>query len=134
MLNFGHTRRGMLVLMTTEREKKETGVVVHLDEAYPEKHASVLLNIGNLLNELGDGTQVELVVHGPGLLAVIAEAPHSPKVSELLSRGVTVASCANTMRGMNISVADLIEGVHVVPSGVAELVRRQRQGWAYIRP
>ena len=120
--------------MTTEREMKETGVVVHLDEASPEKHASVLLNISNLLNELGDGTQVELVVHGPGLSAVIAEAPHAAKVDELLSRGVTVAACANTMRGMNISVDGLIDGVQVVPSGVAELVRRQRLGWAYIRP
>jgi len=120
--------------MTTEREMKETGVVVHLDEASPEKHASVLLNISNLLNELGDGTQVELVVHGPGLSAVIAEAPHAAKVDELLSRGVTVAACAYTMRGMNISVDGLIDGVQVVPSGVAELVRRQRLGWAYIRP
>lgn len=113
---------------------KETGVLVHLDEASPEKHASVLLNITNLLNELGDETQVELVVHGPGLLAVIAVAPHSAKVSELLHRGVTVTACANTMRGMKISIDALVDGVQVVPSGVAELVRRQRQGWAYLRP
>lgn len=113
---------------------KEKGVLVHLDEAAPDKHASVLVNISNLLNELGDETHVELVVHGPGLLAVIAVAPHSAKVGELLSRGVTVTACANTMRAMNISIDDLIDGVQVVPSGVAELVRRQRQGWAYLRP
>lgn len=124
----------MLAPMTTKHEKTETGVVVHLDEASPEKHASVLLNISNLLNELGDETPVELVVHGPGLLAVIAVAPHCAKVHELLGRGVTVAACANTLKGMNISVDGLVEGVHVVPSGVAELVRRQRQGWAYLRP
>lgn len=124
----------MLVGMTLEREMKENGVLVHLDEAAPEKHASVFLNITNLLNELGDETQVELVVHGPGLLAVIAVAPHSAKVSELLSRGVSVVACANTLRGMNISIDALIDGVQVVPSGVAELVRRQRQGWAYLRP
>lgn len=124
----------MLVGMTLESEMKQQGVLVHLDEAAPEKHASVLLNITNLLNELGDETAVELVVHGPGLLAVVAVAPHSAKVEELLRRGVTVAACANTMRGMNISTEVLIDGVEVVPSGVAELVRRQRQGWAYIRP
>lgn len=124
----------MLAPMTTEHEKQETGVLVHLDEASPEKHASVLLNISNLLNELDDETQVELVVHGPGLLAVIAVAPHAAKLGELLTRGVTVAACANTMRGMNISIEALTDGVHIVPSGVAELVRRQRQGWAYLRP
>ena len=134
MPEIGYTHRGMLVPMTKKRKNGETGVVVHLNEATPEKHASVLLNISNLLNEMGDETRVELVVHGPALSVVVAESPHSAKVSDLLSRGVTVAACANTMRGMNISAETLIEGVHVVPSGVAELVRRQRQGWAYIRP
>ena len=124
----------MLAPVTTNHEKREPGVLVHLDEASPEKHASVLLNISNLLNELGEETQVELVVHGPGLLAVIAEAPHSAKLGELLKRGVTVAACANTMRGLNISIDALTQGVHIVPSGVAELVRRQREGWAYLRP
>ncbi len=120
--------------MTLERENNETGVVVHLNEAAPEKHAGVLLNISNLLKELGEETHVQLVVHGPALPAVLATSPHAATVSELLGRGVTVAACANTMRGMNISADALIEGVDVVASGVGELVKRQRQGWAYLRP
>ena len=42
------------------------GIVVHLDEAGPDKHVSVLRNVGNLLDELGDGTEIELVTHGAG--------------------------------------------------------------------
>ena len=121
--------------MNTSSDDSSTGgIVVHLDEAAPEKHASVLHNISNLLNELGVDTQIELVVHGPGLSAATKEAPHADKVSELLVRGITVAACANTMREKDISVEALIEGVHVVPAGIAELVRRQREGWAYVRP
>ena len=111
-----------------------SGVVVHLDEAEPDKHASVLRNIGNLLDELGDGTEIELVVHGPGLAAAITDSPHAARVRELLSRGVSVAACANTMREKHVSADALIEGVHVVPAGIAELVRKQREGWAYVRP
>lgn len=124
----------MLVLMTTSDKSTSSGVVVHLDEAEPDKHASVLRNIGNLLDALDDGTHIELVVHGPGLTAALTDAPHAARLRELLSRGVSVAACANTMREKKISVDGLIDGVHVVPSGVAELVRRQREGWAYIRP
>ena len=28
----------------------------------------------------------------------------------------------------------LIKGVYVVPAGIAQLVRRQREGWACVRP
>jgi len=39
---------------------------VHLVEADPDRHAAVLRNIANLRTELDDGSEVELVVHGPG--------------------------------------------------------------------
>ena len=47
----------MLAPMTTSNKNTVTGVVVHLDEAAPEKHASVLRNISNLLTELGAGKE-----------------------------------------------------------------------------
>ena len=124
----------MLAPMTAHNEKTVTGIVVHLDEAAPEKHASVLHNISNLLTELGEETPIELVVHGPGLAAALTNAPHAAQVRELLGRGIAVAACANTMREKNVSADELIEGVHVVPAGIAELVRCQREGWAYVRP
>ncbi|SRR5579875_172762 len=110
------------------------GVVVHLDEADPAKHEAVLRTIANLLAELGEDTPVELVVHGPGLTAALAGTPHEETARELLGRGVAVAACGNTMRQRNVPAARLIPGVRVVPAGVAQLVRRQREGWAYVRP
>lgn len=110
------------------------GVVIHLDEAEPAKHEAVLRNIANMLDELGRDTPAELVVHGPGLAAALDSAPHAAAVRELLGKGVTVAACGNTMRQLNIPASRLIPGVRVVPAGIAELVRRQREGWSYVRP
>jgi intracellular sulfur oxidation DsrE/DsrF family protein len=45
-----------------------------------------------------------------------------------------MAACTNIMRENEVSVDQLIEGVHVVPSGVGQLVTRQREGRAYLRP
>lgn len=129
-----YTQRGTLASVTLDSGNTEAGVVVHLDEAAPDKHASVLRNIGNLLDELGGRTQIELVVHGPGLAAALADAPHAARMRELLGRGVAVAACANTMREKNVPTDALLDGVQVVPAGIAELVRRQREGWAYVRP
>jgi intracellular sulfur oxidation DsrE/DsrF family protein len=112
----------------------EPGVVIHLNDADPDRQAGVLRNITNLRAELGDETPTELVVHGPGLSICRADNQHADAVRTLLAAGVTVAACANTMRSQNLTVDNLIDGVRVVPAGVAELVRKQREGWAYLRP
>jgi len=38
------------------------------------------------------------------------------------------------MRAQQLSPEALLPGVGIVPAGVAQLVRRQREGWAYLRP
>lgn len=110
------------------------GVVVHLDEAGEAKHESVTRNVANLLADLGEPAEVELVAHGPGVELCLAESPQTEAVRALIARGVVVAVCENTLRAMSIDARRLAPGVVTVPSGVGELVRKQRQGWAYIRP
>lgn len=110
------------------------GVVFHLDEGNSEKHTAVLRNISNLLESLGESTPVELVAHGAGITAVLADAPVAAALQTLLSRGVSVAACENTMRSKSLKPEQLTPGVHTVQAGIAEIVLRQRQGWAYIRP
>lgn len=113
---------------------KKRGIVIHLDEADPAKHAAVFRNAGNLLDEFGDSTNVELVVHGPGLAAVRADGAHADEVAALLGRGVVVAACENTMRRESITADQLVPTVITVSAGLAELARRQWEGWAYVRP
>lgn len=110
------------------------GVVIHLDEGDPAKHETVLRSISNLTAELGDRTPVELVAHGPGLAVALTRSPHAGQLRELLGSGVAVAACGNTMRRENLTEDDLVPGVQVVPAGIAHIVRRQREGWAYVRP
>ena len=42
--------------------------------------------------------------------------------------------CRNTLTARGLSEADLHPQAEVVPSGVAHLVLRQAEGWAYLRP
>jgi len=51
-----------------------------------------------------------------------------------LARGVIVAACENSMRSAGVTAEQLADGARIVPSGIAQLVRRQRDGWAYVRP
>ena len=51
-----------------------------------------------------------------------------------MAAGVEFVACGNSMKALKIDKADLIEGVGVTVAGYVELIRRQRQGWAYLRP
>ncbi|GAA4803139.1 DsrE family protein [Tomitella cavernea] len=110
------------------------GVVVHLPEADPGRQAAVLRNTANLLRALGPDTQVEVVTHGPGVELCTGETGLADTVAQLREQRVTVCACANTLTARDLSEDDLLPGVAVVDSGVAHLVRRQREGWSYLRP
>ncbi|MHB8878089.1 MAG: DsrE family protein [Myxococcaceae bacterium] len=110
-------------------------VVFHLDEADAKKHESVLRNVNNLLDDLGQGqTHIELVAHGLGLDLLTGETGFAEQVAGLVRRGVVMAACNNTLRERGIARDRLLPDVTVVSSGVGELVRRQRVGWQYVRP
>lgn len=110
------------------------GVVVHLDEDTSGKFEAVLRNVGHLLDELDDHSPVELVAHGPGVAVMLRSNPHSGTVQDLRDRGLLLVACGNTMARMDIAPQELTQGVSVASSGLGQLVRRQRQGWSYVRP
>lgn len=107
-------------------------VLVHVDEG-GDKPQSVVQNVENLLDDVEDA-QIELVAHGPGIAALERDGELSERVEALGRRGVRLAACGNTMSAQELGPGDLVEGAEVVPSGVGELVRREAEGWLYVRP
>lgn len=110
------------------------GVVFHLDDGDPGVAEAVVRNIGHTLDELGEGTPIELVAHGPGLDHLLDGSAVAEGLARVRRRGVLLSACRNTMERKGVSPEQLLPGVGTVQAGVAQLVRRQRQGWAYVRP
>lgn len=108
--------------------------VVHLNDSDADKQAVVLRNVRNLSADLGTDAQIELVIHGPSITLTVPGHAHQQALSELLASGVAVAACRNSLRSQELAEADLLAGVTAVSSGVGHLVRRQHDGWAYLRP
>lgn len=109
-------------------------VVVHIDEI--GKGLLGLNNIENLLADLGkDNVNVELVANYEGI-EILLKSPDTyvEQIKRLGKMGVKFAACSNTMRQRGITKEELVEYFEIVPSGVGELVKKQAQGWAYIRP
>ena len=93
------------------------------------------LTIANLRNlqKADPGIQIELVAYGPGIQFLTLESSESAEVRSLLNAGIQMMACRHAMQARNLTPADMVEGVHIVPSGVAEVVARQAQGWSYIK-
>lgn len=111
-------------------------VVFHIDEGAVARANMVLHNIENLMNDLGEETvEVALVANGEGVRALLRSANvHKRQISKLAQRGVQFLACRNSLRFMGLGKDDLLDAVTIVSAGVTELVKKQADGWAYIRP
>ncbi|MFA5972452.1 MAG: DsrE family protein [Lentimicrobiaceae bacterium] len=111
-------------------------VVFHLDESVKARADLVLGNITNLIADLGeDNVTIELVANSEGVIAFLKEPSwHLSKIEGLMAKGVRFVVCANSLRQAGLTSDSLMAQVEVVPAGVSEIVKKQSEGWAYIRP
>ena len=110
-------------------------VVFQVSDNDPAKWNLTLNNARNVMNDLGaDKVEVAIVVYGPGIGMLKLDSPVATRVSEALGKKVQVVACSNTMTAQKLVKEDMQPGIGYVPAGVVELMQRQQQGWAYIRP
>ena len=117
------------------KDRKVHRVVIEVTAEAAPQWESVLNNIENLQKAFApDVTEVEVVAHGKGIAMLQkTNAAQSERMARIASGGVKFAACENTMRRMKVQKSDLFEFVVTVDSGVAEVVRRQEAGWAYLK-
>ena len=123
------------LIATAQDAPRRTRVVVQVSEADPARWNLVLNNVKNLQDDLGaDKVTIEVVAYGPGIGMLKFDAPTNSRVSDAIKSGVAVQACENTMRNQKLVRADMHPGVSYVPAGVVQIIRRQQEGWAYLRP
>lgn len=111
-------------------------VVIQVSDPDPAKWNLALNNAQNVQQEKGgaDKVDVEIVAYGPGIGMLKADATTANRVQAAVKNGVQVVACQNTMKKMKLTEADMNPSIGYVPGGVIEIMSRQKQGWAYIRP
>ncbi len=110
-------------------------VVLQVSDADAAKWNTALNNAKNIQADLGAANvDVEIVAYGPGIGMLKADSVVGNRIDEALAAGVKVVACENTMREQKLTQADMLGKIGYVSSGVVEIMQRQQQGWAYIRP
>ncbi len=112
-------------------------VVFHLDVDEVQRLNMALGNIMNLLKEIpASEAAVCLVANGSAVKLFRREgAPESvSNVQALYDQGVRFLMCNNSLNNFKIDRTALVKGCDVTKAGVLELIERQADGYAYIKP
>ena len=110
-------------------------IVIQVSDNDAAKWNLALNNAKNIQADLGAANvAIEIVAYGPGINMLKMDSAVGGRVDEAVASGVKVVACENTMRGAKLTRPDMLDRIGYVPAGVVELMQKQQQGWAYLRP
>ena len=108
-------------------------VVFQVNEDDSRKWNTILANINNVQEELVR-VDVAVLVIGPALGMIRADALTANRVQDAMAAGVRFVACGNSMQAQHLTKDDMIDGIDYAKAGYVELLRLQRLGWSYLRP
>ena len=126
---------GYAAISQTPAGGRKHHVAFQLSEADDVAWNSLVVHVNNTTKALAEdgGTQVEVVFWGPGLeMLRRTNTAYEERLKQLSDQGVKLLACRNAMRNRKVTTEDLFPFAGQVDSGIAEIVRKQESGWAYI--
>ena len=123
-------------------ESPETRIVFHLTQADPQVSGELLEEIEQMMStfrEQGRPLRVEIVSHSKGLSLVRQRlSQHKNRIAKMARSypNLTFVACSNTIQRLKVErgiEVQLVPQAKLTPSGVTHVVKRQKQGWSYIR-
>jgi len=107
-------------------------VIFHINDL--GKGAVLVREIRNLQADLGEGlVHIEVLANSDGVLEFQNGMAIESEVRSLAGKGVVFAICANSLSSRGLGPGQLMQPVRLVASGVGELVRRQEEGFHYLK-
>lgn len=137
-----HAPDNTAVALVAPAAEEPAKVLFHVSEGSPEHLKTVLDEVENLMKfyrQTQQKARVEVITNGGGLSLLMAGiSPYAERIQRMQKEyhDLTFVACQNTIERIQQELglqAKLLPGVVVIDSGVAQIMRRQNQGWAYIQ-
>ena len=125
----------ILSLLTSHSaySQKQNKVVLHINN--PLKMTMLVKNVKNLRKMLGEDATISVVVNGPAVARFSAVFSSRFQVDEILQQNTSINICSFALKNKRIKKTQLFDGINYLEDGgVAELVKLQQKGFAYIKP
>ena len=121
--------------MGSKDATKRHKLVLQVSDNDPAKWNLALNNAKNVQDDVGAANvDIEIVAYGPGIGMLKLESPSASRVAEAIKANVRIIACENTMRTQKLTRDDMQSAISYVPAGVTEIMTKQSEGWAYVRP
>ena len=116
-------------------EAARQGVIIQVSDDSQKTWNQALNVVKNIQDAYGkDKVNVEVVAFGLGAGMLKMDSPLANRIDDTLASGAMVLMCENTMRGQKLTKDDMHPKIGYVKAGVIEIIEKQKQGWAVIRP
>ena len=127
-----------LLAVATFAAAAQDRVVYHINDAKTQ----ALAGLRNARNQLDTDptTKIIFVAHAEGVDFLMEGAndrngsPYAATVAALVNRGVKFEVCEITLHNRSLKKEQFIQEAEFTPSGVVQITRLQRQGYAYLKP
>ncbi len=120
--------------LTIQAQTQAVKIVLDLTSPDKATQESALRHL-RMMSEAYPDSEFELVVYGKAISIVVEE--DSPFVEEVKAvegkKRASIKVCAVALKRNNIGKDQLLPGVKVVPDAIMEIVKRQTEGWSYIK-
>lgn len=111
----------------------ESRVIFQVQSSDSLVYKSIVSQISNLKKEM-PSTNIEVLCHGPGIdFLRVEKSSYSKKVQALGFKDISLVACEFTMSQRKIKKDDIVPFAITVPYGIVELVRKQQEGWIYLK-
>jgi intracellular sulfur oxidation DsrE/DsrF family protein len=136
LLGFASLAKGVMAQGSTRAAAPhKQKVIFQVSDADPKKWSLALYNAANVQEDLGkQNVSIEIVAYGPGIGMLKADAEIANRVLDAMANGVEVVACENTMMNLHLTRDDMISRIGFAKAGVVEIMKRQQEGYAYIKP
>lgn len=120
----------------------ETRIVFHLTNPDQTLAGELLNDVEQMLKAYEKDNKllrVEIVSHGEGMDLLREKlSQHKTRISQMANRfaNLTFVACQNTIQRMSIDQGveiTVLPEAQIIDSGVSHVVKRQKEGWSYIR-
>ena len=107
-------------------------VVFQLSDNDTFVQKSLIRQLSNLRETL-DPVSIEVVAHSYGVDLLLKDCAFQSHVLALSDQGVSFIVCEKTLDREKIDFAAFIPEIKTVPGGLAHIIKRQTEGWSYIK-
>ena len=121
------------LLLSSSLIKAQSKIVWEMASGDTAQQRILFRQVANVLAAAPE-TKIEIVFHGNAVFGLLKDTGYfKEQIIGFHKKGVTMAVCNNALKNRNIKTDRVIPEAVIVPVAILELVKKQDEGWSYIK-